>query len=211
MWALTVSDVGDRELRTAALGGHVARCEDCAYTTLPTTRPQPSTAPVPNPAAAKEWLAYREADLFPVPYYTWCSNAPLARSRHRLPKKAVVYDLLFKSRPRPCGRSPPTQSSVQGRSTSGCTPGLRLLPAPPHGALIGPGRCNLRPTATLGVLSARSPPFRDCSWRARRSPRGRSAQFLRRTIFSADAQSSQPSWHRCQAKWVATQAAVRRT
>ena len=55
--------------RTAALGGHVARCEDCAYTTIAYNSCRNRHCPKCQGAAAKEWLADREADLLPVPYY----------------------------------------------------------------------------------------------------------------------------------------------
>ena len=55
--------------RTAALGGHVARCEDCAYTTIAYNSCRNRHCPKCQGAAAKEWLAQREADLLPVPYY----------------------------------------------------------------------------------------------------------------------------------------------
>src|ERR1700752_686346 len=55
--------------RTAALGGHVARCEDCAYTTIAYNSCRNRHCPKCQGVAAKEWLADREADLLPVPYY----------------------------------------------------------------------------------------------------------------------------------------------
>jgi len=55
--------------RTATLGGHVARCEDCAYTTIAYNSCRNRHCPKCQGAAAKDWLAAREADLLPVPYY----------------------------------------------------------------------------------------------------------------------------------------------
>src|SRR5271170_3354102 len=54
--------------RTAALGGHVARCEDCAHTTIADNSCCNRHCPKCQGAAAKEWLAKRAADLLPVPY-----------------------------------------------------------------------------------------------------------------------------------------------
>jgi len=90
-------DVGDRELRTAALGGHVARCADCAYTTIAYNSCRNRHCPKCQGIAAKEWLADREADLLPVPYYhvVFTLPAPIANIAHQ--NKAVVYDLLFKA------------------------------------------------------------------------------------------------------------------
>jgi Putative transposase/Transposase zinc-binding domain len=46
--------------------------------------------------AAKEWLADREADLLPVPYYHVVFTLPAAIADIAYQNKAVVYDLLFK-------------------------------------------------------------------------------------------------------------------
>ena len=82
--------------RTAALGGHVARCEDCAYTTIAYNSCRNRHCPKCQGAAAKEWLAAREADLLPVPYYhvVFTLPAPIADIGYQ--NKAVIYDLLFK-------------------------------------------------------------------------------------------------------------------
>jgi predicted Zn-ribbon and HTH transcriptional regulator len=82
--------------RTAALGGHVARCEDCAYTTIAYNSCRNRHCPKCQGAAAKEWLAAREADLLPVPYYHVVFTLPGAIADIAYQNKAVVYDLLFK-------------------------------------------------------------------------------------------------------------------
>src|SRR3989441_1821651 len=55
--------------RTAALGGHVARCEDCAYTSIAYNSCRNRHCPKCQGAAAKEWLAERAAQLVPVPSF----------------------------------------------------------------------------------------------------------------------------------------------
>jgi hypothetical protein len=82
--------------RTAALGGHVARCEDCAYTTIAYNSCRNRHCPKCQGAAAKEWLAAREADLLPVPYYHVVFTLPAAIADIAYQNKAVIYDLLFK-------------------------------------------------------------------------------------------------------------------
>lgn len=47
--------------------------------------------------AAKEWLADREAELLPVPYYHVVFTLPAAIGDIAYQNKAVVYDLLFKA------------------------------------------------------------------------------------------------------------------
>ena len=83
--------------RTAALGGHVARCEDCAHTTIAYNSCRNRHCPKCQGAAAKQWLAAREADLLPVPYYhvVFTLPAPIADIAYQ--NKAVIYDLLFKA------------------------------------------------------------------------------------------------------------------
>ncbi len=73
--------------RTAALGGHVARCEDCAYTPIAYNSCRNRHCPKCQGAAAKEWLADREAELLPVPYYHVVFTLPARDRRHRLPEQ----------------------------------------------------------------------------------------------------------------------------
>jgi Putative transposase/Transposase zinc-binding domain len=48
-------------------------------------------------AAAKDWLAAREADLLPVPYFHLVFTLPAAIANLAYQNKAVIYDLLFKA------------------------------------------------------------------------------------------------------------------
>jgi Putative transposase/Transposase zinc-binding domain len=82
--------------RTAELGGHVARCEDCAYTTIAYNSCRNRHCPKCQGVAAKQWLADREAELLPVPYYHLVFTLPAAIADIAYQNKAVVYDLLFK-------------------------------------------------------------------------------------------------------------------
>ena len=82
--------------RTAALGGHVARCADCAYTSIAYNSCRNRHCPKCQGAAAKQWLADREAELLPVPYYHVVFTLPAVIADIAYQNKAVVYDLLFK-------------------------------------------------------------------------------------------------------------------
>lgn len=82
--------------RTAALGGHVARCEDCAYTSIAYNSCCNRHCPKCQGAAAKQWLADREAELLPVPYYHVVFTLPARIADIAYQNKAVLYDLLFK-------------------------------------------------------------------------------------------------------------------
>src|ERR1700755_1571266 len=83
--------------RTAALGGHVSRCEKCAHTQIFYNSGRNRPCPKCQGAAAKDWLAAHEADLLPVPYFhvVFTLPAPIADIAYH--NKAVVYDLLFKA------------------------------------------------------------------------------------------------------------------
>jgi Putative transposase/Transposase zinc-binding domain len=83
--------------RTAALGGHVECCEACAHTRIAYNSCRNRHCPKCQGAAAKAWLADREAELLPVPYYhvVFTLPAPIADIGYH--NKAVVYGILFKA------------------------------------------------------------------------------------------------------------------
>ena len=85
--------------RTAALGGHVARCENdkCAHTIIAYNSCRNRHCPKCQGAAAREWLAEREAELLPVPYFHVVYTLPAAIADIAYQNKAVIYDLLFKA------------------------------------------------------------------------------------------------------------------
>ena len=83
--------------RTAALGGHVARCEKCAYTVIAYNSCRNRHCPKCQGAAAKRWLAEREAELLPVPYFHVVFTLPTPIADIAYQNKAVIYDLLFKA------------------------------------------------------------------------------------------------------------------
>src|SRR5216684_3988768 len=81
--------------RTAALGGHVARCEDCPHTVIAYNSCRNRHCPKCQGTAAKEWLAAREADLLPVPYFHVVFTLPAAIADIAYQNKAAIYDILF--------------------------------------------------------------------------------------------------------------------
>jgi hypothetical protein len=83
--------------RTAALGGHVARCEDCAHTTIAYNSCRNRHCPKCQGAAAHDWMKDREAELLPVPYFHVVFTLPAAIGDIAYSNKAVIYDLLFKA------------------------------------------------------------------------------------------------------------------
>ena len=85
------------QCRTAALGGHVARCEDCAHTQIAYNSCRNRHCPKCQGAAAKDWLAAREAELLPVPYCHVVFTLPAQIADIAYQNKAVIYDILFKA------------------------------------------------------------------------------------------------------------------
>jgi hypothetical protein len=83
--------------RTAALGGHVERCEDCSHVRIAYNSCRNRHCPKCQAIAAKEWLADREAELLPVPYYHVVFTLPAAIGDIANQNKAVVYGILFKA------------------------------------------------------------------------------------------------------------------
>jgi hypothetical protein len=83
--------------RTAALGGHVARCADCSHTTIAYNSCRNRHCPKCQGAAAKEWLADRAAELLPAPYFHVVFTLPGAVADIAYQNKAVIYDILFKA------------------------------------------------------------------------------------------------------------------
>src|SRR5260370_5731471 len=83
--------------RTAALGGHIMRCEDCTHEVIAYNSCRNRHCPKCQGAAAREWLAEREAELLPVPdfHVVFTLPAKIAAIAHQ--NKAVVSDLLFKA------------------------------------------------------------------------------------------------------------------
>ena len=166
-------------------------------------------------AAAKEWLAEREAELLPVPYFhvVFTLPAPIADIAYQ--NKAVIYDLLFKA-------SAETLTHDRGRPQAPRRPhrhhlrsahlGLGAHPssACPHDRA---GRRHLARRRALGLLPARLlpagaralapvPPV--VPGEAGRGPPGRPADSSSAIMLrSPTRRRSRPIWRRCaDAEWV---------
>src|SRR5262249_55295223 len=82
--------------RTAALGGHVARCEKCSHIQIAYNSCRNRHCPKCQGAAAQEWLAERGAGMLPVPYFHVVFSLPAAVSDIAHQNKALIFRLLFK-------------------------------------------------------------------------------------------------------------------
>jgi hypothetical protein len=85
--------------RTAALGGHVARCENeaCGHTQIAYNSCRNRHCPKCQGAAAREWLAEREKELLSVPYFHVVFSLPAQVAHIAYQNKAVIYGILFKA------------------------------------------------------------------------------------------------------------------
>jgi hypothetical protein len=85
--------------RTAALGGHVLRCENenCGHIQIAYNSCRNRHCPKCQSAAAREWLAKRENELLPVPYFHVVFSLPAIIADIAYQNKAVIYDILLKA------------------------------------------------------------------------------------------------------------------
>ena len=83
------------QCRSAALGGHVLRCEGCGTDQIAYNSCRNRHCPKCQASAARRWLEARQADLLPVEYYhvVFTLPAPIADIAYQ--NKAVIYGLLF--------------------------------------------------------------------------------------------------------------------
>ena len=83
--------------RTAALGGHVERCQGCAHTRIAYNSCRNRHCPKCQWSAASSWLEARETELLPVPYFHFVFVLPATSGAMAYQNKAKVYGLLFKA------------------------------------------------------------------------------------------------------------------
>jgi len=83
--------------RTAALGGHVERCDDCGLTRIAYNSCRNRHCGKCQGAARAEWLAARQAELLPVPYFHVVFTLPPAAAEVAFQNKLIVYGLLMRA------------------------------------------------------------------------------------------------------------------
>jgi len=83
--------------RTAALGGHVVRCEDCSHVDIAYNSCRNRHCPKCQGAQACAWLEERKAELLGVPYFHVVFTLPARIAAIAYQNKTVIYDLLFKA------------------------------------------------------------------------------------------------------------------
>ena len=83
------------QCRSAALGGHVLRCDGCGADQISYNSCRNRHCPKCQASAAQRWLQARTADLLPVEYYHVVFTLPAPIADIAYYNKAVVYGLLF--------------------------------------------------------------------------------------------------------------------
>jgi hypothetical protein len=83
--------------RTATLGGHVEQCDGCGMVRIAYNSCRDRHCPKCQGLARAQWLADRQADLLPVPYFHVVFTVPAPIAAIALQNKAVVYDILLKT------------------------------------------------------------------------------------------------------------------
>jgi Putative transposase/Transposase zinc-binding domain len=85
--------------RTAALGGHVARCANpaCGHTAIAYSSCRNRHCPKCQGSQARDWMEARKAELLEVPYFHVVFTLPPRIGAIAFQNKAVIYDLLFKA------------------------------------------------------------------------------------------------------------------
>ena len=83
------------QCRTAALGGHVLRCDGCGLDQVSYNSCRNRHCPKCQSSAARRWLDARQADLLPVDYYHVVFTLPAPITDIAYQNKAALYGLLF--------------------------------------------------------------------------------------------------------------------
>jgi predicted RNA-binding Zn-ribbon protein involved in translation (DUF1610 family) len=89
-----------RDCRTAALGGHVEyveQCDTCGHRVISYNSCRNRNCPKCQAAARAKWLAAREAELLPVPYFHVVFTLPEILGRLALQNAREIYSILFRA------------------------------------------------------------------------------------------------------------------
>jgi hypothetical protein len=83
--------------RTAALGGHLEGCPSCRTIRVAYNSCRNRHCPKCQGPACRDWLAARQGELLPVPYFHVVFTLPAPMAGIAFQNKAVVYAILFKA------------------------------------------------------------------------------------------------------------------
>jgi hypothetical protein len=83
--------------RSAALGGHIEQCEGCRQVRVAYNSCRNRHCPKCQGMAREPWLADRQAELLPVPYFHLVFTLPAGVAEIAFQNKAVIYAILFRA------------------------------------------------------------------------------------------------------------------
>src|SRR5438105_9277496 len=83
--------------RTAALGGHTEACSECGLVRCAYNSCRNRHCPKCQGQARAEWLASRQAELLPVPYFHVVFTLPAPVAEIAFQNKATVYAILLRT------------------------------------------------------------------------------------------------------------------
>ena len=83
--------------RTAVLGGHVEQCDDCGAMRIAYNSCRNRHCPKCQGLARAQWLAERQAELLPAPYFHVVFTLPVPVGEIAFQNKAIVYAILFRA------------------------------------------------------------------------------------------------------------------
>ena len=86
-----------RDCRTAVLGGHLHECDRCGHRVISYNSCRNRHCPKCQATARDRWLAERQAELLPVPYFHVVFTLPQQIGRLALQNKRPIYGLLFRA------------------------------------------------------------------------------------------------------------------
>jgi hypothetical protein len=86
-----------RDCRTAVLGGHLHQCDRCGHRVVLYNSCRNRHCPKCQATARAKWLAQRETELLPVPYFHVVFTLPQQIGRLALQNAKQIYTILFRA------------------------------------------------------------------------------------------------------------------
>lgn len=83
--------------RTAALGGHLERCDQCGYERNAFNSCRDRHCPKCQCLARAQWIEQRQSELLDVPYFHVVFTVPEEIAAIAYQNKQVIYDILFQA------------------------------------------------------------------------------------------------------------------
>ncbi len=86
-----------KKCRTAELGGHIDTCDSCGNLSISYNSCRNRHCPKCQGKNREDWIAKRETELLPVPYFHVVFTLPEAINSLAMHQSKIVYDTLFEA------------------------------------------------------------------------------------------------------------------